>query len=412
MDIERLRDETPSTQTEINLNHAASSPSPTPVIKDMIRFLEGSITNDPAFWTWEEQKSAIVKPNIAKLLNASPDEIVFLRNGSEGINIVAHGLSFEKGDNVVISNLEFHSNVVPWLRLRKQKGIEVRITKVGKDLLLDPAAVEELVDEKTKLISITHVVNSIGTIQPAEEIGKIAKSHDTLFLLNAAMSVGCIPVDVKKIQCDFLCAPGRKWLRGPNGSGFLYIQSEAIEKVKPPFIGYGSSYWLPENEDYEYQPQARRYEAGSYASVNNLGLGSAVEYALDIGIDEIEKRVRKLFSLAYEGLSKIPDVEVYGTSDMSRRAFIVMSIKGSNASLVSALLRNRRIITEAGDYITLMIPKIIGVDDWMRVSPHYFNTEQEIETFLSAVREIARRYKGTMIPKRLGYPGLEKYAVR
>lgn len=413
LNIERLREETPSTRNEINLNQAALSPPATPVIEEMCSYLKESITRDLTFREAWRPKIAAVKPNIAKLLNASPNEIVLTRTGSEGLNIVTQGLSFEEGDNVVISNLEFHSNVTPWLRLRDQKGIEVRIAEAGDDLLLNPATVEDLVDEKTRVISIVHVVNSIGTIQPAEEIGKIAKKNDTLFMLNASVSCGCIPVDVKRMQCDFLFAPGRKWLRGPDGIGFLYINNNVIEDVVPPFMGYGGAYWLPDEDSYEYLPGAKRYEVGSvYRSVNNLGLSLAVKYALDIGIEEIENRVRKLFSLAYDGLSEIPDVEIYGTSDMNRRTFLAMNIKGSNASLVSSLLRDHRIILEAGDFITLMIPKIIGADAWLRVSPHYFHTEQEIETFVNAVKDIARRYKGTMIPRRLGYVGLEKDAVR
>lgn len=409
LDIERLREETPLTRTGINLNQATSSPPPTPVIEEMCRYLkESTISHGPALW----ERMAKIKPNIAKLLNASPDEIVLTRNGSEALNIVAQGLSFEKGDNVVISNLENQSNVTPWLRLRDQKGIEVRIAEAGEDLLLDPATVEKLVDKKTKLISIVHVVNSIGTVQPAEEIGRIAKDSDTLFMLNASMACGCIPVDVKKIQCDFLVSPGRKWLRGPDGSAFLYINSNVIEDVTPPFLGYGGAYWLPKENSYEYLPGAKRYEVGNYNSVNNLGLGLAVEYALNIGIEEIEKRVRKLFSLAYEGLSDISEVEIYGANDMSQRVFLAMNIKDSNPSLVSSLLQNRGIFLEAGDFLTLTVPKIIGVDDWLRVSPHYFHTEEEIEKFVNAVREIARMYKGTMIPKFIGYAGLEKDAVR
>jgi cysteine desulfurase/selenocysteine lyase len=353
-----------------------------------------------------------VKPNIAKLINASPDEITLTKNGSEALSIIINGLPFQKGDNVVISNLEFQGNVLPWLRLRDQKGLELRIAKADEDLLLDPTSVQELVDEKTKLISIVHVVNSIGTVQPVEEIGRLAKDSDTLFLLNASMSCGCIPIDVQRMKCDFLFAPGRKWLRGPDSGGFLYINEKVIDKVEPPSIGYVGAYWLKDEEAFEYLPGAKRYEVGDQTSVTHLGLGLAVEYALNLGIGQIEKRIRKLISLAYDGIAEIPDVELYGTNNIEQRVFLAMNIKDSNASLVRSLLRDRSIVVEAGDFLTLMIPDVIGVEDWLRVSPHYFCTEQEIEKFVDAIKEISRRYKGTMIPKRLGYPGLEKHAIR
>jgi len=412
LNIEGLREDTPSSRIEINLNHATRSPTPMSVVEEMCRYLRERITNDP--WlreAWAKRMSAI-KPSIAQLVNASADEIVLTRNASEALNIVAHGVSFEKGDNVVISNLEFHSNVTPWMRLVERKGIELRIAKAGNDLVLDPGTVEDLVNERTKLISIVHVVNSIGTVQPVEEIGRIAKEHGSLFMVNGSMSCGGMPVDVKRIGCDFLLAPGRKWLRAPDGCGFLYINAKAVERVTPPFIGYRATYWLPDENKYEYLPGAGRYEIGDYGSVNHLGLGLAVDYALNLGIEEIEKRIRGLFSLAYDGLSEMPDVEIYGTSDMSRRMFLAMNIKGMNPWLVSSLMQNRRIVMESGDYLNLMIPNVIGAEEWLRVSPHYFNTEQEIERFVNAAREIARRFKGTTVPKYLGYTELEKNAVR
>ena len=412
MDIEKLREDTPSTKVETNLNQATRSYPPKPVIETMCQYLNDRVTLGPTFRETWGPKIAAVKPTIAKLINASPDEIALTRNGSEALNIIINGLSFQKGDNVVISNLENQGNVVPWLRLRDQKGLEVRIAKADKDLLLNPAEIEELVDERTKLISIVHVVNSIGTIQPVEEISQIAKDKDTLFLLNASMSCGCIPIDVKRIECDFLFAPGRKWLRGPDSGGFLYIDEKVIERVEPPSIGYVGAYWLKDESSFEYLPGAKRYEVGSQTSVTHLGMGLAVEYALNLGIEQIEKRVRKLISMAYDGLTEIAEAEIYGTSDMKRRVFLAMNIRDSNATLVRSLLRDRNIIVEAGDFLTLLLPDVIGAKDWLRVAPHYFNTEQEIGKFVDAIEEIGRRYKGTMIPKWLGYPGLEKHAIK
>ncbi len=231
--VEEVRAEIPFLNTGIiYLDNAATTPTPKPVLDAMIEyFCEYSANVGRGLYRAAKRTTVEferTREKIARVINAKPEEIAYTKNTTEAINIVAQGLKLRKGDKVVTTVLEHHSNLLPWQRLERQ-GVELELVPVSRECLIDPAAIEAAIDDKTRIVTTHHVSNVVGSIQPVEEICKLAQERDVLSLVDAAQSVGHMPLDVRKLGCDFLVAPGHKGLLGPQGTGFLYAREDLLE---------------------------------------------------------------------------------------------------------------------------------------------------------------------------------------
>lgn len=379
----------------IYMDHAGGSVPPRQVVlavKDYLDDLANLGAINPGFYERSLEEVTKAKRKLASFINAESEaEIALTKTGSEAIGIVANGLRWEKGDEVIVNSLEITSGFVPWLRLERERGIKVKTVGIDRQGILKVDEVESLVTPKTRLILISHVSNAIGTMQPVEEVGKLAKENGALFMVNASQAVGQTETDVEKLKCDFLVAPCRKWLRGPQGLGFLYCKKELITKLEPSHIGWTTTKWIPEKK-YEHMQTCERFEAGEANFPAATGLGRALDYIQEVGgINTIRAEIKKLTGYLLEQLSEVKGVEIYGVADEKLRGGIVpFNIKNIDPSLISEKTAEQKIIIEAGTFAAPLTLGVFNQKKWARVCVHYFNAIEDVDKFIQAIKNLAK----------------------
>ena len=318
-------------------------------------------------------------------------EVIFTKNTTEAINLVANGLDFKKGDSIIVPNIEHHSNFIPWLNLKK-KGVELKVIKADEYGIVDPADVESAVDANTKLITTTHVSNAIGSVQPVNDIGKIADENDVLYLIDAAQSAGHMKLDVKETYADFVSFPGHKGLLGPIGTGFLYCSNESVDKLEPMNLGGGTVLDVSEGE-FSLEDVPARFEGGTQNIAGVIGLGVAVDYIKRIGMDKIENHSKKLTAQLFQEINDIENTIVYGSPE-NIYGIVAFNIDGVNAHDVAKILDElKNICVRSGHHCAIPAIRHIGAFELggtVRASVHYYNTKEEIEIFGETLREISK----------------------
>lgn len=395
MKVADVRADIPFLDEVIYIDAASTTPTPKPVVDAMCDYYYhfNSNTGRGAYRTAIKATSEVRKTRskLAKFINCDPEEIIFTKNTTEAINLVAHGFKFEKGDTIIVSNIEHHSNFVPWLNLRK-KGVNLKIIKSDEYGGVDPADIADAIDETTKFIATTHVSNSIGSIVPVEEVGKIAKENDVFFLVDAAQSVGHMSVDVKKIQADFVASPGHKGILGPVGTGFLYCRKEIIDDLEPINLGGGTISEVTETE-FSLTKSPGRFEGGTQNISGIIGLGAAVDYLKRIGMENVEKHGKKLTEFMYNGIKEIENSIVYGHPE-AIYDMVGFNISGVNCHDVAKILdEQQRICVRSGMHCAMPAIRQIGAYDiggTVRASIHYYNTKEEVQILIETLEEISK----------------------
>lgn len=380
------------------MDNAATTPTPQPVIDAMLEYFNeygGNIGRGLHRVTRRATEAfEKTREKLARVINAKPREIAYAKNTTEAINIIAQGLKLRRGDKILTTVLEHHSNLLPWQRLEREQGIKLDLIKASRECIIDPAAVEAAIDDKTRLITTHHVSNAVGSIQPVEEIGKLARERDVLYLIDAAQSVGHMPVDVRKLGCDFLAAPGHKGLLGPQGTGFLYAREDRLTELEPLLLGGGIVEQVKEH-GYDLVKPPQIFDAGTPNIPGIIGLGRACEYVLEIGIERIAKRERKLTEQMLD-ITGFERVEVYGPRELKRRGGVVsFNVNGLGHHDVASMLDElARIAVRSGHHCAQPTMRHLGVEGTVRASVHYYNLEQEIEKFATTLEQIARELGG------------------
>lgn len=397
LDAEKIRRDFPILTTGvIYMDSAASSLTPEPVLEKMMEFYHRYRANVDRGVHQLSQKASeeyeLAHRNVARFLNArSDEEIVMTRNTTEGLNMVANGLKWSKGDKVVTTLMDHHSNFIIWQRVQQRYGVKLEAVRPNEQGLFDLADFEKAIDDSTKVVAFPHVSNTLGAIAPVREISKVAASRGALTVIDGAQSVPHMKVDVREIGCDFLAFSGHK-MCGPTGSGALYMRGEVAKEVEPTFIGGGTIRDVS-SEEFRLASGWRRFEAGTPAIAEAIGLGRAVDYLTDVGMENVRAHEVQLGKALYEGLRKIRKAKVYGPENLEDRVALASFNIGdlSPHDVALALDVSKKIMIRSGHHCALPTMKeVIHADGTARASLYIYNTADEVETFLSTVEEVAR----------------------
>lgn len=389
-EVQKLRNETTGTATRIHFNNAGASLPPDVVVDSVIDYLkeEAMLGGYETEYKYQ-QKLANVYTSIARLINAENDEIAIVENASTAWAIAFNGISFDKGDEIITCEMEYVTNVIGFIHAKEKYGITLKIIpNDGKGNFSIPD-LEKAITPRTKLIAMTHIPSTAGGMIPIIEIGKIAKKHNIFYLVDACQSVGQLPLNVKEINCDMLSVTGRKYLRAPRGTGFLFVKKHVQDKLTPTFVD-GFTAQLTGSNSYLLRPDARRFELYEKSRALTLGLGKAVDYAQSIGVDRIWVRIQYLAALMRAELRKINDITVCDFGDQ-QCGIITFTVKDTDSLLIKGKLAEKNINVSVGQaYSTLYYMNKNHLTTVVRASVHYYNTEAEIEVFISALQTIVQ----------------------
>ena len=388
IDIEKIRTDTPSCQEIIHFNNAGASLMPKPVFAALQRVLE----DENRLGGYEAERRA--QPDIhgfyaafGALLNADPDEIAYVENATRAWDMVFYGLRLGKGDRVITHSSEYASNYLALLQQSRRLGFEIDLVPSDRFGQIDVEQLEAMLTPQTKLIAITHVPTQGGLVNPAAAVGELAQKHGIAYLLDACQSVGQIDVDVAQIGCDFLSGTGRKFLRGPRGTGFLYVRRSMLERIDPPFVDLLSAKWTAHNS-YEFAAGAKRFENWESNVAGRVALGEAVRYAKAIGLNHIETRVAKLADVLREALSDIKGVQVRDLGQ-TKCGIVTFTKEGRDPQFIEERLREKGINVSVALMTSARLDlEARNLSSLVRASVHYFNTEDEISRFVQAVKNI------------------------
>ena len=389
LDLERLRAETPGVANRIHLNNAGAALMPAPVIAAIKGHidLEAAVGGDEAE-VREAARLNAVYDSIARLIGATREEIALMENATMGWDLAFYAFDFSPGDRILTARAEYAANYIAYLQVAKRRGAVIEVIPDDGHGVLDPVALEAMIDGRVKLISITWIPTNGGLVNPAAEVGRIARAHGIPYLLDACQAVGQMPVDVAALGCDLLSAPGRKFLRGPRGTGFLYVRRAMLAELEPPMIDiFGATWTGPQS--YVLRDDARRFETWENNYAARLGLGAAADYALGLGIEAIQARACALADALRAALREIPGLTVY---DLGERpcAIVSFAIDGIESDAIKARLRGRGInVSTSSRASTLLDATARGLPVVVRASPHYYNTEAEIAEAAELVAKIA-----------------------
>jgi cysteine desulfurase/selenocysteine lyase len=373
--FEAYRCEFPVTQNYIYLDHAGIAPLSLRV-KSAIETFLSEATNSGAFLypKWAQQIVEI-RRSCARLINARHDEIAFIKNTSHGLSIVAEGLDWKPGDNILLYEKEFPSNMYPWMNLQR-KGVNVKVLP-SRDGRIDLHDIEELMDAKTRLLALSSVQFANGFRIDLNEVGNLCRRKNVLFCIDAIQSLGIIPMDVKECNIDFLSADAHKWLLGPEGIGIFYCKEELAGQLDPPLIGWKSvkNEFAFDHPDFLLKSNALRFEEGSMNLLGIFGLGAAVELLLEVGIQKIEEQVHGLGDVIIRSAEERGYSVLTPKTRRERGGNITMAGNFDLAKVKEELQKKRIMVNVRGG--------------GLRISPHFYNTAGEIAALFKAIDQLA-----------------------
>lgn len=388
LDKQALRADLSADADYIHLNSAGASLMPRPVLDTQIEHLElearlGGYEAERL----EKARISAVYESVARLLNCAAAEVAIVENATVGWMMAFYSIPFEAGDRILTVEAEYASNYLAYLQIAREKAVVVDTipsTDSGEACL---DSLREMIDDRVRLISVTHVPTNGGLVNPVEEIGAIAREHGILYLVDACQSAGQMPLDVAGIGCDLLSATGRKYLRGPRGSGFLYVGRSILDSLHPPMIDLLAAEWT-DVDRYRLRPDARRFENWESNYSAKLGLGRAIDYALDLGIEAIAAEIARLATRLRDLLAEIPRVTLH---DIGKQqcGIVTFSVAGMAAGEIETRLRENNVhVSVTTPSSTLIDARRRQLPDMVRASVHCFNEDSELDRCASLLREI------------------------
>ncbi|MCO5222400.1 MAG: aminotransferase class V-fold PLP-dependent enzyme [Thermomicrobiales bacterium] len=389
-EVARFRSETPGCAHVVHFNHSGSSLMPQAVIDAVVdhTVLEGEIGGYEAEAAAEERYLRVYD-SVANLLNASPGEVALVENATRAWDMAFYAIPFNPGDRILTSVSEYASNVIAFLQIAK-RGVTVEVVPNDEHGQISIEALGAMLDSTVRLVSLTHMPTNGGLLQPAATVGALARENGSYFLLDACQSAGQTPLDVEELKCDFLSATSRKFLRGPRGVGFLYVRDEVIEQLEPPMLDLHAAEWTAA-DGYRIRSDARRFENWEKNYANHLGMGVAIDYAIEAGIDRVWVQIERNAARLRERLSSIPGVSVRDLGEV-KGGIVTFEVAGVAPGEISKRLRDGWKINTSGAGVssTRFDMEARGIENMVRSSTHYFTTDEEIDVMANAVEQIAR----------------------
>ena len=369
MDIDKIRSEFPVTRKYAYLDHAAVGPLPTRAIEAAKRVIEEKCEGDLHWQSWEERVEE-TRNSIAALIGANAEEVALVHSTTEGLAIVANGLSYEKGSNIVTCDMEFQSNLFPWQAIAKRQGLELKVVR-NRDGRLRMEDFSEAIDANTRLVAVSYVQYSNGFRIDLEELSKIAHENDAYIVTDAVQAIGQMPVDVSKLGVDFLATSGYKWLLSPIATGFLYVRRGLFDELWPTIVGYRSDERLWDFGFREFQPArtARRYEAGQLNFPGFAGMKKSIELLQSFGPDNVWRKILSLLDRLIDGVERNTSIQLRSCLNQGSRSGIVNLACNDPDSVARRLL----------DHGVSVSVRSGG----LRISPHFYNTDGEIDKLVS-----------------------------
>jgi cysteine desulfurase / selenocysteine lyase len=405
INVPKLREDFPVLKRQVNgkpliyFDNAATSQKPKSVIETISHYYQEYNANihrgihklaEEATLAHEEARE-----KIAKFINARhTEEIIFTRNATEAMNLVAYTwgrANIGKGDKIVLTIMEHHSNIVPWQLLAEVKGASVEYVKIDSGGLLRLDEVHELIDEKTKIVCVTQASNVLGTINPVKEIGKVAHRYGAMFLVDAAQSVPHMRVDVRDIDSDFFAFSGHKML-GPTGIGVLHGKAEHLRRM-PPFLGGGEMIREVHTTGASWKDIPYKYEAGTPNIVGAIGLGAAVDYLTKIGMENVHEHEREIAKYAIGRMGEVKDLALYGPRDVALRVGVLSFNLGDiHAHDLASILDEEGIAIRSGHHCAQPLMEFLNVPAMSRASFYIYNTKEEVDVFINTLEKARKLF--------------------
>ena len=382
----------------VYLDSGATSQRPKQVIKTITDFYEKENANiHRGVYTLSEQATTRyreARKKVADFLNANEKEIIFTRNTTESMNILSQRIKplLEEGkDEILLTEMEHHSNLVTWQQFAKKHNFKLKFIPLTDNYELDYEKAKTLINEKTALLSVTHISNVLGTINDIEQLVNLAKENKALTIIDAAQSAQHMKIDVKKLGCDFLAFSSHKML-GPTGIGILYGKQAHLEKLEPFLFGGGMINSVT-YEDATFADLPEKFEAGTQNIAESLALGTAIDYLEEIGFDKIQKHERNLVTYALEKLKEIENITIYNPGADKSSAIISFNLKDIHPHDVAEILNDNNIAIRAGHHCCMPLMKKLSIPGTCRISFSIFNTKEDIDKLIEGLKKCQEVFK-------------------
>jgi cysteine desulfurase/selenocysteine lyase len=387
LEIARFREETPGCANVAHFNHAGASLMPTPVLETVVSHLrrEAEIGGYEAADEAEERLEGVYD-TLARLIGAQRAEIAVVENATRAWDMAFYAIPFQPGDRILTSAAEYASNVIAFLQVA-ERGVSVEVVPNDETGQLSVEALRELIDDRVKVVAISHMPTNGGLVQPAAEVGKVCREAGILYLLDACQTVGQMPIDVEEIGCDILSATSRKYLRGPRGMGFLYVRSTVLDQLTPPFLDLHAAKWTSRDE-FEIRGDARKFENWEHFVAGKLGMGVAAEYAMSIGLDRIWAQIHETAARLRDQLSQVRGLELHDLGTV-KGGIVSFAVDGvPSRELRDHLCARGFNLTTSTVFSSRYDMEDRALPPLMRASVHYLTTDDECERLVLAISEI------------------------
>ncbi len=382
-------------QNLVYLDNASTTQKPQEVIEIMKKYYERFNANvNRGVYKLSQESTVLFEKSrkiIAKFIKAKPEEIIFTRGTTESLNFLSYTIDsiLEKGRNeIVLSPLEHHSNLIPWQQLAKRNKMKIIYIKLKKDLTLDLKDAKKIINKNTAIVSISHISNTLGSVQPIEKVIKFAKKAGAYTIIDAAQSAPRKNIDVKKLDCDFLAFSGHKMM-GPTGIGVLYGKGEILKKLRPFQFG-GGMIESVDLKDSTWTTLPEKFEAGTQNIAGAIGLAKAVSFIQDIEVENIIEWEEKLTEMALREMKKIPQIIVYGKNNSG---IISFNVDGIHPHDVASIMDDHDIAIRGGHHCTIPLMKEMGISGTCRVSFYLYNTIFDVRKFIQSLEEVVNIFK-------------------